>query len=57
MGTVFLAEPVCDDIHASLPLELYVTVFNSEYYLTSQGQKEHVPRLLLLLNFRQERRS
>jgi translation initiation factor 2-alpha kinase 4 len=37
MGTAFLAEPVCDDIHASLPLELYVTVFNSEYYTTSQG--------------------
>jgi len=34
---VYLADPVCDDVNVSLPLELYVVTFHSEYYGTSQG--------------------
>jgi hypothetical protein len=34
---VYLADPVCDDVNATLPLELYVVTFYSEYYSTSQG--------------------
>jgi len=55
MGTVYLAEPVCDDIHTSLPLELVVTVFDSEYYSTSQGRKklkQIESEMLKLINIR-----
>jgi len=37
LGTVYLAEPICDDIRTTLPLELYVILFDSEHYVTSQG--------------------
>lgn len=37
LGTIYLAEPVCDDIRTTLPLELYVILFDSEHYVTTQG--------------------
>lgn len=37
LGTVYLADPVCDDVNTTLPLELYVVTFHSQYYTTSQG--------------------
>ncbi|KAF8060720.1 kinase-like domain-containing protein [Lyophyllum atratum] len=40
LGTVYLADPICDDINTTLPLELYVVNFHSHYYTTSQGRKK-----------------
>lgn len=37
LGTVYLAEPVCDDVNTTLPLELFVVTFDTHYYTTSQG--------------------
>ncbi len=33
-----MADPICDDIHTSLPLELYTVTFDSPYYTTTQGR-------------------
>ena len=33
-----MADPICDDVNATLPLELYVITFESHYYTTSQGK-------------------
>jgi translation initiation factor 2-alpha kinase 4 len=52
LGTVYQAEPVCDDIAASLPLELHMVTFDAHYYTTHQGRKklkliqEEVQRLI-----------
>ena len=48
LGTVYLAEPICDDIRTTLPLELHVILFDSEHYVTTQGTIHplHRPRLL-----------
>jgi translation initiation factor 2-alpha kinase 4 len=35
-----LAEPVCDDVNTTLPLELLVVTFDMHYYTTSQGRKK-----------------
>lgn len=40
LGTMYLADPICDDIHTSLRLELYIVNFYSQYYTTSQGRKK-----------------
>ncbi|KAG5719281.1 Serine/threonine-protein kinase gcn2 [Termitomyces sp. T112] len=40
LGTVYMADPVCDDINATLPLELYIVNFYSQYYATNQGHKK-----------------
>jgi len=40
LGTVYLAEPVCDDVNTTLPLELLVVGFDTHYYTTSQGRKK-----------------
>ncbi|KAF8626502.1 hypothetical protein AX14_011471 [Amanita brunnescens Koide BX004] len=40
LGTVYLAEPVCDDVNTTLPLELFVVTFDTHYYTTSQGRKK-----------------
>ncbi|KAK2467467.1 hypothetical protein APHAL10511_000322 [Amanita phalloides] len=40
LGTVYLAEPVCDDVNTTLPLELLVVTFDTHYYTTSQGRKK-----------------
>lgn len=40
LGTTYLADPICDDINTSLPLELYTVTFDSPYYTTTQGRKK-----------------
>ncbi|KAJ7432513.1 kinase-like domain-containing protein [Mycena galericulata] len=40
LGTRYTADPICDDVNASLPLQLYVVAFTSHYYITSQGKKK-----------------
>ncbi|KAL0961127.1 hypothetical protein HGRIS_006101 [Hohenbuehelia grisea] len=40
LGTVYLAEPVCDDINTTLPLELLVYTFESPYYTTPAGRNK-----------------
>ncbi|KAG6856809.1 hypothetical protein H0H87_000506 [Tephrocybe sp. NHM501043] len=40
LGTVYMADPICDDINTTLPLELYIVNFFSHYYTTSQGRKK-----------------
>ncbi|KAK0199520.1 kinase-like domain-containing protein [Desarmillaria ectypa] len=40
LGTIYGADPVCDDVNATLPLELHVVTFDSHYYTTSQGRKK-----------------
>lgn len=35
-----MADPICDDINTSLPLELYTVTFESAYYVTTQGRKK-----------------
>ncbi|EIW85919.1 hypothetical protein CONPUDRAFT_114006 [Coniophora puteana RWD-64-598 SS2] len=40
LGTYYLADPVCDDVRATLPLEVHVIEFNSDYYTSSQGKKK-----------------
>lgn len=40
LGVTYLAEPVCDDVNVTLPLELHVYTFEASYYTTSQGRKK-----------------
>ncbi|KAH9994612.1 hypothetical protein BJV77DRAFT_1059858 [Russula vinacea] len=40
LGTVYQAEPICDDIAASLPLEVHLVTFDTHYYTTHQGRKK-----------------
>lgn len=40
LGTVYQAEPICDDIAATLPLEVHLVTFHSHYYTTHQGRKK-----------------
>ncbi|OCH91731.1 Serine/threonine-protein kinase [Obba rivulosa] len=40
LGTMYQAEPVCEDSDATLPLELYSITFISHYYTTTQGRKK-----------------
>ncbi|KAJ7070074.1 hypothetical protein C8F01DRAFT_1115157 [Mycena amicta] len=40
IGTTYTADPVCDDVHKSLPLSVYVVAFASHYYITNQGKKK-----------------
>jgi translation initiation factor 2-alpha kinase 4 len=40
LGTVYQAEPICDDIAATLPLEVHLVTFDSHYYTTHQGRKK-----------------
>ncbi|KAJ6497813.1 kinase-like domain-containing protein [Mycena sanguinolenta] len=40
LGTCYTAEPICDDVNASLPLQLHIVTFASHYYITSQGKKK-----------------
>ncbi|KAJ6518529.1 kinase-like domain-containing protein [Mycena vulgaris] len=40
LGTLYTADPVVDDVNTSLPLQLYVVSFVSQYYITSQGRKK-----------------
>ncbi|KAJ7650439.1 kinase-like domain-containing protein [Roridomyces roridus] len=40
LGTTYTADPICDDMNVSLPLQLCVVAFASNYYITSQGKKK-----------------
>ncbi|KAF9218926.1 Serine/threonine-protein kinase [Gyrodon lividus] len=40
LGVTYLADPMCDDVHATLPLEVHSIEFNSEYYVSTQGRKK-----------------
>ncbi|KZT06721.1 Serine/threonine-protein kinase [Laetiporus sulphureus 93-53] len=40
LGTIYQAEPVCDNMHETVPLELLSITFHSQYYTTSQGRKK-----------------
>ncbi|EKM74744.1 hypothetical protein AGABI1DRAFT_109872 [Agaricus bisporus var. burnettii JB137-S8] len=57
LGTTYLADPICDDINASLPLELHTITFDSPYYLTTQGKRkltglqEEIKRLMNIRHF------
>ncbi|KAI9457648.1 kinase-like domain-containing protein [Lactarius psammicola] len=52
LGTIYQAEPICDDIAATLPLEVHLVTFDTHYYTTHQGRKklklvqEEVQRLI-----------
>lgn len=40
LGTIYQAEPICDDITATLPLEVHLVTFDTHYYTTHQGRKK-----------------
>ncbi|KAI5992946.1 kinase-like domain-containing protein [Pisolithus albus] len=40
LGITYLADPLCDDVHATLPLEVHAVEFGSEYYTSTQGKKK-----------------
>ncbi|KAK7057453.1 kinase-like domain-containing protein [Favolaschia claudopus] len=40
LGMCYTAEPICDDVNTSLPLQLYVVTFVSPYYISTQGKKK-----------------
>ncbi|KDQ25175.1 hypothetical protein PLEOSDRAFT_1066383 [Pleurotus ostreatus PC15] len=40
LGTAYLADPVCDDINVTLPLEVLVYTFESSYYSSNQGKRK-----------------
>ncbi|KAF9231990.1 hypothetical protein BU15DRAFT_90768 [Melanogaster broomeanus] len=40
LGVTYLADPLCDDVHATLPLEVHAIEFNSDYYVSTQGRKK-----------------
>lgn len=52
LGIIYQAEPICDDIAATLPLEVHLVTFDTHYYTTHQGRKklklvqEEVQRLI-----------
>jgi eukaryotic translation initiation factor 2-alpha kinase 4 len=37
LGTKFSAEPVCEDVNTTIPLDLFVISFDSPYYSSNQG--------------------
>ncbi|KAG1802496.1 kinase-like domain-containing protein [Suillus variegatus] len=40
LGITYIADPLCDDVNATLPLEVHTISFNSDYYITTQGKKK-----------------
>uniref|UniRef100_A0A0W0FQ29 non-specific serine/threonine protein kinase n=1 Tax=Moniliophthora roreri TaxID=221103 RepID=A0A0W0FQ29_MONRR len=40
LGVSYAADPICDDVSASLPLELHVITVDAPYYSTNQGKKK-----------------
>ncbi|KAF8124132.1 kinase-like domain-containing protein [Boletus edulis] len=40
LGVTYLADPLCDDVHATLPLEVHTIEFSSDYYVSSQGKRK-----------------
>lgn len=42
LGVTYLADPICDDVHATLPLEVHIITFASGYYASSQGESRRL---------------
>ncbi|KAJ3758340.1 kinase-like domain-containing protein [Lentinula raphanica] len=40
LGVTYAADPLCDDVNATLPLQLHVVTFETPYYSTTQGRKK-----------------
>ncbi|KAI0029609.1 kinase-like domain-containing protein [Vararia minispora EC-137] len=40
LGTVYKADPICDDVNLTLPLEVHALTFESAYYCSTQGKKK-----------------
>lgn len=40
---MYLADPVCEDANATLPLEVHVITFDASYYATTQGTSFLLP--------------
>ncbi|KIJ09198.1 hypothetical protein PAXINDRAFT_17707 [Paxillus involutus ATCC 200175] len=40
LGVMYLADPLCDDVRATLPLEVHAIEFNSKYYVSTQGRRK-----------------
>ncbi|KAG2093756.1 uncharacterized protein F5147DRAFT_779275 [Suillus discolor] len=40
LGITYIADPLCDDVNATLLLEVHTIGFNSDYYTTTQGKKK-----------------
>lgn len=40
LGTMYQAEPMCEDASKALPLELLSITFHAQYYTTTQGRKK-----------------
>ncbi|KAJ4467716.1 kinase-like domain-containing protein [Lentinula edodes] len=40
LGVTYAADPVCEDVNATLPLQLHVVTFDTQYYSTTQGRKK-----------------
>jgi hypothetical protein len=38
LGVTYLADPICDDVHTTLPLELFTVTFEGSYYSTNPGK-------------------
>lgn len=48
LGTMYQAEPVCEDSEATLPLELLSITFHSQYYSSTQGESNTAMTLIQL---------
>ncbi|KAJ4467220.1 kinase-like domain-containing protein [Lentinula aciculospora] len=40
LGVTYAADPLCDDVNATLSLQLHVVTFDTPYYSTTQGRKK-----------------
>jgi len=40
LGIVYKADPICDDVNLTLPLEVHALTFESAYYSSTQGKKK-----------------
>ena len=49
LGMTYLADPICDDVHATLPLEVHIITFTSSYYTTSQGTARIFSHVFIIL--------
>lgn len=49
---VYDAEPVCDEPHSNMNLELHVIIFESNYYRTHPGRSIFSLNLFIYLHFR-----
>jgi translation initiation factor 2-alpha kinase 4 len=40
LGTIYKADPICDDVNLTLPLEVHALTLESSYYSSTQGKKK-----------------